>query len=55
MDAIQELLNINFSVFLFQFFAILFGIKAVVSIFEWVLDKLGLETKGMRKKRKEIY
>ena len=39
--------------FLFQFFAILFGIKAVVSIFEWVLDKLGLETKGMRKKREE--
>lgn len=53
MDAIQKLLNINFSVFLFQFFAILFGIKAVVSIFEWVLDKLGLETKGMRKKREE--
>ena len=23
------------------------------SIFEWVLDKLGLETKGMRKKREE--
>lgn len=53
MDAIQELLNINFSVFLLQFFAILFGIKAIVSILEWVLDKLGLETKSMRKKREE--
>lgn len=53
MDVIQELLNINFSVFIFQFFVILFGIKAIISIIEWVLDKLGLETKGMRKRREQ--
>lgn len=53
MDAIRELLNINFYVFFLQFFAILFGIKAIVSIFEWLLDKFGLETKNMRKKKEE--
>lgn len=31
----------------------LIGIKTAVSIFEWGVDKLGLETKWMRKKREE--
>lgn len=53
MDAIKELLNINFSYVLISVFVILIGIKAVVSIFEWVIDKLGLETKWMRQKREE--
>ena len=53
MEPIKELLNINFSYVLLSVFVILIGIKAVVSIFEWVVDKLGLETKYMRQKREE--
>ena len=53
MDAINELLNINFSYVLLSVFVILIGIKAIVSIFEWVINKLGLETKWMRKRREE--
>lgn len=53
MEPIKELLNINFSYVLISVFVILIGIKAVVSIFEWVVDKLGLETKWMRKRREE--
>ena len=48
MEPIKELLNINFSYVLLSVFVILIGIKAVVSIFEWVVDKLGLETKTRR-------
>lgn len=51
MDAIKEMLNVDFSYVLSSVFIILFGIKAMVSIFEWVTGKLGLETKQMRKKR----
>lgn len=53
MDAIQELLKINFGYVFISVFVILFGIKVIVSIFEWIVDKLGLETKWMRKKREE--
>lgn len=53
MEPIKELLNINFSYVLLSVFVILIGIKAVVSIFEWMVDKLGLETKYMRQKREE--
>ena len=53
MDAINELLNINFSYVLLSVFVILIGIKAIVSIFECVINKLGLETKWMRKRREE--
>lgn len=53
MDAIRELFTINFSYVLISVFVILVGIKAVVSIFEWIVDKLGLETKWMRRKREE--
>lgn len=53
MDAINELFNINFSYVLISVFVILISIKAVVSIFEWIIEKLGLETKWMRQKREE--
>lgn len=53
MDAIKELLNINFSYVLLSVFVILIGIKAIVSIFEWIINKLGLETRWMRNKREE--
>ena len=51
MEAIQELFNINFSYVFISVFTILIGIKSFTSIAEWVIDKLGLETKWMRKRR----
>lgn len=53
MNEIIELTKINFSYVLISVFVILIGIKAIVSMFEWVIDKLGLETKWMRHKREE--
>lgn len=53
MDAIQKLLNINFSYVFISVFVILIGIKTMVSLFEWVIDKLGLETKRMRSQKAE--
>ena len=53
MDAIQELTQINFVYVFISVFVILVGIKAIVSLFEWVIDKIGLETKWMRKRREE--
>lgn len=53
MDTIKELFNINFSYVFISVFAILIGIKAIVSIFEWAANKLGLETKWVRNRREE--
>lgn len=53
MNEIIELTKINFSSVFIAVFVILIGIKAIVSIFEWIIDKLGLETKWMRKQREE--
>lgn len=53
MDAITELVKIDFSSVFVSVFIVLIGIKAVVSIFEWIIDKLGLETKWMKKQREE--
>lgn len=53
MSEIIELTNVDFSSIFIYVISILIGVKAVVSIFEWVIEKLGLETKWMRKKREE--
>lgn len=53
MNDIIQLTKINFSYLFISVFVILIGLKAIVSIFEWIIDKLGLETKWMRKKREE--
>ncbi len=53
MDAIIELTKINFISLFISVFIILIGIKAIVSLFEWVINKLGLETKWMRKQHEE--
>ncbi len=53
MDAITELTRINFPSLFLSVFLTLMGIKAVVSILEWTVGKLGLETKWMRQKREE--
>lgn len=53
MNAIKELTTLDFSLVFVSVFIILIGIKAIVSLFEWFIEKLGLETKGMRKKKEE--
>lgn len=53
MDAILELTNINFSSVFISVFVILIGIKTIASIFEWIFQELGLETKWMRAQREE--
>lgn len=53
MDEIIELTNVDFSSVFISVFIILAGVKAVVSLFEWIADKLGLETKWMRRQREE--
>lgn len=53
MNEIVELTKINFSSVFIAVFVILIGVKAIVSLFEWIIEKLGLETKWMRKRREE--
>ena len=53
MEPIIELTKTDFlSVFL-SVISILVGIKSISSILEWTVEKLGLETKWMRKRREE--
>lgn len=53
MEEIKALFNIDFIYVLSSVFVILIGIKPIVSIFEWIISKLGIETKWMRKRREE--
>ena len=53
MDAIQELTKINYTYVFTSVVAALIGIKAFVSLFEWIVSKIGLETKWMKQKREE--
>ena len=53
MNEIIELTKVNFSSVFVAVFVILLGVKTIVSLFEWVVNKLGLETKWMRKHREE--
>ena len=53
IETITELTKINFPSLFISVFIILMGFKAIVSLFEWISEKLGIETKWMRKKRKE--
>lgn len=53
MNEIIELTQINFSSVLIAVSVILIGVKTIVSLFEWIAQKLGLETKWMRVGREE--
>lgn len=53
MEEIMPLITIDYSSIFISVLSILVGIKAVVSLFEWIISKLGLETKWMRKRREE--
>lgn len=53
MESIIELTKTDFSAVFIAVISILAGIKAVTSVFEWTVNKLGLETRWMRKNREE--
>lgn len=49
----MELAKIDFPYVFLALLAMLIGVRAVVSLFEWAAGKLGLETKWVRKQREE--
>lgn len=51
MDAISELTKISFSSLFLSAFLVLTGAKAVLSLLEWFVEKLGLETGEMKRRR----
>lgn len=51
MDEILALSQIDFAAIFVGVIVILIAIKFIVTLFEWFVNKLGLETKWMRKKR----
>lgn len=53
MDEILALTKIDFSSLFLSIFVILIGMKAMVSVGEWMISKLGLETKSIRSKRED--
>lgn len=53
MDAIKELIKVDFPSVTISLFVVLVGIKAMVSILEWAVEKLGIETKWAKKEREE--
>lgn len=54
MSEIKELIQINFVDVFFSIFVILFAAKVMWTVFEWlIIEKLGIETKGMRHRREE--
>lgn len=53
MDEIMTLIETDFSSVFLSVFVILIGVKAIVSLFEWIINKFGLETKWIRKRREE--
>ena len=53
MNEITELVHINFVDVFLSIFVILFAARVIVTLFEWVIDKLGIETRKMRQKREE--
>lgn len=53
MEAITELTQIDFSYIFISVLSILIGIKAIVSLLEWGIEKLGIETKITRRRRED--
>lgn len=53
METIAELTKVDFSSVFISVFVILIGLKAIISLFDWIIELLGLETKWMRRQREE--
>ncbi len=53
MNEIRELTSVNLPYMLASFFVLLAGARAALSLLEWAVGKLGLETGWMKKRREE--
>ncbi len=53
MSAIKDLTELDFSYLFISVFVILTGLKSALSVMEWAIDRLGLETRQMKRRRKE--
>lgn len=53
MNEILDLMNINYVSLVSSIFIALAGVRAAWSVLEWFFNKLGLETKWMREKRRD--
>lgn len=53
MDTINELVQIDFIHVFISVLIIFVSFKFIVSLFDWFINWLGIETKGMRRKREE--
>ncbi len=53
MDDITKLTTLDLSSIFLSVFIILIGIKAIISLFEWFIEKLGLETMWIKRKRED--
>lgn len=50
---IATLITLDYPALFVSVFIILFAIKAMVTIFEWIIEKFGLETRNMKNKRED--
>lgn len=53
MNDVEALLNINYIALLSSIVIVLLGFKGIVTLFEWVCVKFGIELRYMREKREE--
>lgn len=53
MEEIKGLIQIDFAYLFISVIIILMATKTITSLFEWIINKLELETKWMRKRREE--
>lgn len=53
MEEIIKLTELDFSSLFVSVFIILIGLRAVVSAFEWIIEKLGIESKSSRSKKED--
>lgn len=53
MEPIVKMFEFNFSSILISVFVVIAGLKAMCALFEWAVDKLGIEFRFIRKKRED--
>lgn len=53
MDTINDLIHIDFAYVFVSVFLIAISFQIITKLFDWVIDRFGIETKKMRQKREE--
>ena len=53
MVAIKDLTTIDYTSLFIAAFTVLIGLKTIISVLEWGINKLGLETKWIKARRQE--